>query len=73
MIVDGRRIGYLLERVNRAAMRTLERHAPGESMTAAIVMEAYEEFLAGDFRKQMTEKFGIEYPLNFNVKDIKNT
>lgn len=59
----------LLQRVNKAAMRTLQKYAPNDPMIAAIVMEAYEEFLSGDFREQMTEKYKIEYPLNFRLWD----
>ena len=66
---NGESVNQIMARVHRANMRSLDRNAPCEPITAAIVMEAYEEFLAGDFRTQMTEKYGIQYPLNMNVID----
>ena len=71
MLIQGSTVGFLLGKVNDAAMKTLQRHAPCDPMIAAIVMEAYEEFLGTDFRRQMTEKYKIEYPLNFNVVDME--
>lgn len=72
MNIDANRIGYLMNIVHRAAMKALDRHAPTDPpIVPALVMEQYEEFLGehGDFRKQMIEKYGIEYPLNFRVKE----
>lgn len=91
---EGETAERLFRRLHVANMRTMDRHAPCEPMTVAIVMEAFEEsmrqsiddepslqnlvcrkyleFLEGDFRVQMTEKYAIQYPLNFDVKDIES-
>jgi hypothetical protein len=69
-IIRGERVGKLMHLVHKNAMKTLDRHAPSDPKLAAIVMEAYEEFLATDFREQMTKKYGIQYPLNLEFKNI---
>lgn len=66
------RIGKLRQVGHRAFMRALDRHAPGEPIVAALVMESYEEFLAEDFKTQMTEQYGLEYPINLKVVDKEN-
>lgn len=71
MIVTGKRIGKIGDQVHRAVMRALERHAPGEYTTWAIVMEYYEEYLGKEFKDQMSSECGVEYPLNIIFHDQK--
>ena len=65
-----------LKRLSEVCLQALDRHAPQDPHTAALVGELLAEtnkFLAryfdGPFKQMMTEKYGIEYPLNINVKD----
>lgn len=46
---------------------------PGQPCSAnlvAVCMKAYEDFLGSGFRNQMTEHYGLEYPLNFEMKEL---
>jgi len=69
MRIEARSLARIMRVVDRAAMRALERELPGKDMTPvwALVMEMYETYLGEDFRKQMTEKYGIEYPLDIEA------
>ena len=62
------RIKHLMGLIHKKSMATLARHnaSPEEG---ALVMEAYQEYLATDFQKEITERLGIEYPLN--IKSIE--
>jgi len=64
---DGGSFTQTLNRAHRAFFNVLKKDFPGDANIWAILFNAYLTYLDEELPDQMTEHYGIEYPLDAEV------